>query len=162
MRTRKPPTTDERGFSLVEMMVSLVLMTILFGVAVPAMSRYMRTHEVLGAANNLAGDMRLTRQRAVAESNNWIFSWDLDAKTYRMHDDDNNDGSEDVGEQVVEKTLDDDVTFGNGDAPFTDDSVTFLPNGSASENGQLKISGDGGLERTISLLRPTGLVKVLS
>jgi type II secretion system protein H len=162
MSKRTNRTTDQRGFSLIEMMVSLILMTILFGVAVPAMSRYMRTHEVLGAANNLAADMRLTRQRAVAEANNWIFSWDLGAGTYRMHDDDNNNGTEDSGERIEEKTLDGDVKLDDGASPFADPEVTFLPNGAASENGQLKVSGADGLERTIELIRPTGLVKVLS
>jgi prepilin-type N-terminal cleavage/methylation domain-containing protein len=153
---------NEAGFSLIEMMVSLILMTILFGVAVPAMSRYMRTHEVLGAANNLAADLRLCRQRAVAESNNWIFSWDLGAGTYRMHDDDDNNGAEDAGERIEEKTLDSDVTLDNGATAFVDGAVTFLPSGAASQNGQLKVSGADGLERTIQLIRPTGLVKVLS
>lgn len=162
MSNTTPRIRSERGFSLIEMMVSLVLMTILFGVAVPAMSRYMRTHEVLGAANNLAADMRLCRQRAVAEANNWIFSWDLDAGTYRMHDDDDNDGTEDSGEVVQEKTIDSDVTLDDGASPFTDPEVTFLPSGAASENGQLKVSGADGLERTIQLLQPTGIVKVLS
>lgn len=162
MSTSKNRMAHQEGFSLVEMMVSLVLMTILFGVAVPAMSRYMRTHEVLGAANNLAADMRLTRQRAVAEGNNWIFSWDLGAGTYRMHDDDDNNGTEDAGERIEEKTIDSDVTLDDGASPFTDPEVTFLPNGAASENGQLKVSGADGLERTIELIRPTGLVKVLS
>jgi len=157
------PSPGERGFSLMELMVSLTLMTVMFAVGVPAMSRYLRTNHVLGSANNLAGELRLARQRAVSEQNWVIFSWSLADDHYRWHDDDDSDGVADTGEYISDwRELPNGVDLVNGASAFGTASVTFRANGSASQAGQLKVANAENLSRTIQLVAASGLVKVLS
>ena len=160
---RELPLRSQRGFSLIELMVSLALMTIMFGVGIPAMQRYLHTNHLIGAANNLAGELRLARQRAVSEENNVVFSWDLTDDKYRWLDDDDNDGTADTGEYQSDwRVLPDDVDLVAGSTPLVGTSVTFQSNGSATQGGQLTVTNDASLSKTIQLVQVSGLVKVIS
>ncbi|TPW15971.1 MAG: type IV fimbrial bioproteinis protein FimT [bacterium] len=152
----------ERGFSLIELMVSLTLMTIMFAVGLPALTRSLRTNRVLGSAGNLAAELRQARQRAVSEENQVIFSWSLADDHYRWHDDDDNDGTTDTGEYVSDwRELPDGVDLVDGATAFGAASVTFRPNGSASLAGQLRVVNADNLGRTVQLVATSGLVKVI-
>jgi prepilin-type N-terminal cleavage/methylation domain-containing protein len=162
-RPTPPQPADQRGFSLVELMVSLAMMTILFAVGLPALNKYLKTNNLIGSANNLAGELRLARQRAVSEENNVVFSWSLADDHYRWLDDDDNDGTADVGEYLSDwRELPDGIDLVAGATPMAGTSVTFSSGGSASQGGQLKVTNANGLERTIQLVQVSGLVKVLS
>ena len=157
------PSFGDRGFSLVELMVSIVLMSIMFAVGVPALARYMKTNKLIGSTANLAGELRLARQRAVSEENNVVFSWNLTDDKYQWFDDDDNDGTADTGEYVSEwRQLPDDVDLEFGATPMAGTSVTFASGGGASQGGQLMLTNPAGLTRTIQLVQVSGLVKVLS
>jgi type IV fimbrial biogenesis protein FimT len=157
------PPSAERGFSLIELLVSIALTSIMFAVGLPAMSKYLKTNQLIGSANNLAGELRLARQRAVSEQNNVVFSWSMTDDQYRWHDDDDGDGTADTGEYLSEwHDLPASVDLVDGDTPLAGTSVTFAPGGSASQGGQLKVTGADGLTRTIQLVQVSGLVKVLS
>jgi prepilin-type N-terminal cleavage/methylation domain-containing protein len=157
------PSFGERGFSLVELMVSIALMSIMFAVGVPALARYMKTNKLLGSTANLAGELRLARQRAVSEENNVVFNWNLTDDKYQWFDDDDNDGTADSGEYASEwRLLPDEVDLEAGDTPLAGTSVTFSSSGGASQGGQLKLTNEAGLTRTIQLVQVSGLVKVLS
>jgi prepilin-type N-terminal cleavage/methylation domain-containing protein len=150
------------GFSVIELMVALIISTIMLASSIPALSRYLRDHNLLGTVENFAADMRLCRQRATTQGNNVVFSWDTSSKTYTIVDDENNNGSADAGEFTIgPKQIHDDITLTNGPGdPFVGSSVTFLPNGSASEDGELTFESEAGVSRSIILLRPTSLVKI--
>jgi len=149
------------GFSTIELMVALILTTIMLASSVPALFSYMKTHQLLGSVENFASDMRLCRQRATTQGNNVVFSWDAGAGTYSILDDTNNNGSADAGESTIgPKQLPDGMTLANGASPFVGTSVTFLPSGSTTEGGQLTITNEAGLSRTITLIRATSLVKI--
>jgi len=162
-KSKVAPRNGEHGFSLIELMVALTLMTVMFAVGVPALGRYLQTNHLLGGAGNLAGEMRLARQRAVSEENSVIFSWSLDDDRYRWHDDDDSDGTADNGEYISDwHELADGVDLVAGESPLSGTSVTFSPNGNASQGGQLTLSNSEGLSRTVQLVAASGLVKVIS
>jgi type IV fimbrial biogenesis protein FimT len=154
---------DRAGFSLVELMVTLVLTTIMLGAAIPALSRYLRTHELLGYVENFSADLRLCRQRAATQGNNFVFTWNAGAKTYTILDDTNNNGSADAGEPTIgPKEMPDGLTLTNGPSnAFISTTLTFTASGAASENGQVTIADANGLSRVVRVIRATGLVKVL-
>ena len=56
----------ERGFSLVELAIVLVVMGLLFGFSVPNFQRISSTYQLRGAAENVAGQLRLAREKAIA------------------------------------------------------------------------------------------------
>jgi Tfp pilus assembly protein FimT len=152
----------EKGFSVIELMVALILTTIMLASSIPALSRYLRDHQLLGWVENFAADMRLCRQRATTEGNNVVFSWSMGSNTYWILDDTNNNGSADAGESTIgPKQLPDGVTFqASGSNPFAGTSVTFLPNGSASQGGQIALRNEAGVIRDVVLLRPTSVVSI--
>ncbi len=161
--TVQPCRRRESGFSTIELLVALILTSIMLASSIPALSRYLKTHELLGTVENFAADLRLCRQRATTQGNNIVFSWNTGTNSYTILDDRNNNGTADLGEPTIgPKTLPDGMTLTNGTVnPFTGSSVTFLPSGSTSQGGQVKIANAAGLSRNIILLRPTSLVKIL-
>jgi prepilin-type N-terminal cleavage/methylation domain-containing protein len=154
---------SQAGFSLIELMVTLILTTIMLGAAIPALSRYLRTHELLGYVENFSADLRLCRQRAATQGNNFVFTWNALTEEYTILDDTNNNGTADVGEPTIgPKAMPEGLTLTNGPSdPFVSTTLTFTPNGAASEGGQVTISDANGLSRTVRVLRATGLIKVL-
>lgn len=153
----------EEGFSLIELAVAIVLTTIMMLASLPALTRYLQTHQMVGAVNNMAADLRLCRSRAAAEGNDIVFTWSVANKTYTVLDDDNGNGSADVGEAVIgPRDLPDSVTLTNGpDTPFVGTSVTFQSDGSASQSGQFTIADTHGFSQEIQVVRVSGLVKVI-
>lgn len=158
---RSPSKRDEAGYSLIELMVGLVIMTIMLGTTIPAMSRYLRDHELLGFVENYAADLRLCRQRATAEGNNFLFL--MGAGGYTLVDDINNNGTQDSGEASIgPRAIPDGVTVTNDSVnPFLSTTIVFLPSGAANQGGQVRIADAHGLSRSVMLIRATGMVKVL-
>ena len=56
----------ERGFSLVELAIVLVVMGLLFGASIPSFNRISSSYQLRGAAESVAGQLRLAREKAIA------------------------------------------------------------------------------------------------
>ena len=78
------------GFSLVELMVTITVMGLLLGFSVPAINRYLTQWQLQQATTTLTSEIKLLRQRAIAESRDrraWFspgsrFYWFQDPDTY--------------------------------------------------------------------------------
>ncbi len=55
-----------RGFSLVELAITLVVLGLLCTFSIPAFHRLSATYQLRGAAENVAGQLRLAREKAIA------------------------------------------------------------------------------------------------
>lgn len=162
MRAVKRVRAGERGFSLVEMMVTLVLMAIAMATAIPAFTRYLHGNSVRGASLELASHFRLARQKAVTDGVPQIVAWSDTADTHRIVTDLNENGMIDNGEPVLGPyTLPEHVTLENPDSlGFSGDQVIFVRAGGASETGRLVLSSSFGDSKSVLLLAPTGQVRV--
>ena len=60
------PTGRTRGFTLVEMAVTLLIFGLVLAFSVPALKSVSQTHQLHGSAENLAAQLRLARERAIA------------------------------------------------------------------------------------------------
>lgn len=56
----------ERGFSLVELAVTILVLGILFTFSVPAFQSISASHQLRGASENIAAQLRLAREKAIA------------------------------------------------------------------------------------------------
>jgi prepilin-type N-terminal cleavage/methylation domain-containing protein len=56
----------QRGFSLVELAIVLVVMGLLLSFSIPSFRRLSASFQLRGAAENVAGQLRLARERAIA------------------------------------------------------------------------------------------------
>ncbi len=152
--------TGCRGMTLVEIMGALVIFGILIALGLPAFRSYFATHAVDGAANNLSVNLRLARQKAATEQNNYKVSLDPAALNYTILDDDNGNNVADAGEMVLGPVnIPAELTVTNGPlSPFPGDSLVFYPNGTASSSGTVTISDSRGFWRVVAVLRSTGAV----
>ncbi len=56
----------QRGFSLVELAIVLVVMGLLLGFSIPNFQNLSSTYQLRGATENIAGQLRLAREKALA------------------------------------------------------------------------------------------------
>ncbi len=151
---------DTRGLTLVEVMVALVIFGVLIALGLPGFRKYLASHMVDGAANRLAVNLRLARQRAATEQNNYKVTFDPSTNTYTILDDDNGNNVADAGESVLgPNNIPAELTVTNGPiSPFPGDSLVFYPNGTASATGAVTISNSQGFWRLVAVVRSTGAV----
>jgi len=65
---RPQPSRRLRGFTAVELLVTLTILAILIGIAAPSMSRFIGQWRVSNAVNALTGSLRLARTEAIARA----------------------------------------------------------------------------------------------
>ena len=152
----------EGGFSLTELMVALVIFGIMTAVALPGLSKFLRSVDLNGQVQQTATMIRVVRQRAITENNNYVLYWDNTAQGFGWYDDDNNNGARDVTEKRKDPTpYAAWITITNSSTnPFGSTITTFFPNGSASQSGTCLFTNSDGYVRTLSIVRPTGMVTV--
>jgi len=163
-----PAASDTRaahaaaGFTLVELAIVLVIFGIVSAIAVPGINKFLRAVEMNGEVQGFATTMRVVRQRSVTENNNYVIYWDATARKLKWWDDDNNNGVQDGPEKFGETSaMANWITVTNSSTnPFPSDTVRFVPNGSASVSGSVIYSNPEGYTRSLSVVRPTGMVTV--
>lgn len=136
-----------RGFTLVELMVTLVVIAILLTVGVPNMSNFLKNNRLTSATNGFVSSLNLARSEAIKRGRNatlcvstdqatctganWALGWlawvDLDA-----------DGNLDAGETVrVSEALPQTVTLAG-----TQTSFLFNSTGSVNNTDTLTVCDD--------------------
>jgi len=149
------------GFSLIELMVVLAVFAIVTAIALPGLNKFLRSVELNSTVERMATSLRVIRQRAVTENNNYVAVLGADDNIAWWDDDDNDgvkDGTEKSGGNAAIPSW---MTVTNDPLnPFASDTLTFAPNGSASQSGTIIFSNAEGYQRTLSVIRPTGMVTV--
>ena len=56
----------ERGFSLIELAITVLVLGLLFAFSIPNFQSLSSTYQLHGAAENIAGQLRLAREKAIA------------------------------------------------------------------------------------------------
>jgi prepilin-type N-terminal cleavage/methylation domain-containing protein len=171
------PRDRKRGFSMVELIVTLALVTIITGIALPRID-FSRAR-VGSAAHELVTTLTAAQSRAVLNQHDVVVRFDTTGATAFIHVDTDNDGTLDAGESTRLVALPDGVQFGRGPAPARTlgtaavsfdqlrgglPSLTFHRNGSASQAGVIYLIAGAASQRSssathvraIEVARPTG------
>jgi type II secretion system protein H len=157
-----PHSRRVAGFTLVELAIVLVIFGIVSALAIPGLNKFLRSVELNGEVQQFATTLRVVRQRSITENNNYVLYWDATERKLKWWDDDNNnsvkDGPEKYGATAALASW---ITVTNSSTnPFPSDTVVFTPNGSASVSGSVIYSNPEGYARSLSVVRPTGMVTV--
>ena len=118
---------SQAGFSLIELLVALGIFALVAAVTIPNIAQMRSTYQLRSAVQGVFMDLQKARAAAVKERNRYHVSL-VDGTSYQIHDDDNNNDTEDDGvDSVLVKDL-----YGNGAGvtlAMSPAQVTFLPTG---------------------------------
>lgn len=84
---------DNKGFSLIELMIVIVIVGILAGFGMPEYGRYVAKSRVRSAATELIQNMRMIRTMAIKENRTYIVTFNTGTNTYTMGFDGDSDNS---------------------------------------------------------------------
>ena len=71
MQLRKSSTTQQHGFSLIELMITLVILIIVAGFAIPSFMRTIEDNRITTQANSFLADLNFARSEAIKRSS-WV------------------------------------------------------------------------------------------
>ena len=152
----------QAGFSLIDLAIVMMIIGITLAASIPAISKLGQTNSLMNSTEMVAGHLRLARQKAVARGVPHILAWDEDTQQYVIVTDQNGNGVPDSTESREGPfTLPHGITLHNSTTQgFTANLLTFSPGGSASESGTVILSNNRGDARNLSVLAPTGHVRI--
>ena len=161
----------QAGFSLLEILIVLTVLSILLGLAMPRVD--VEAFRLNEAAREVMTALARAQYRALVHQYDVVVWFEVTDRRIRIHDDRNNDGLVQPGEPVSAVALPDGVVFGRGSAPqramgpgpvtfrqrLGVPYLTFHRNGSASEAGGLYLASTrpgSRAARAIEVERATG------
>ena len=167
-----------KGFTLIEIIITMTIMGILTAVAIPNFSKWKEKHEINGQAQKVYFDLMLARTTAVKNNNPVLVTFNTTSHTYTVHDDTDSDGVQDSGEAVKSVGLENDINFAYNTGINDEDGnavsaavsfggstiVTFDSRGQSSSSGSVfllhtsDIGSTNDRARYISVLQATGAV----
>ncbi len=138
----------EKGFTLIELMVTVSVLGILAAIAVPAFSQWLPRYRLKNAARDIYSNMQLAKLGAIKQNSDWAIHLDETSNTYRVCSSDGGDGDWTDGDETVEKTVnlpdyESGVAYGHGNA-------TKEVTGGSFDSGGTTYSGD------VALFKPRG------
>jgi type II secretion system protein H len=170
-----------KGFSFIELMVVLVILSLSISLVTPSLSRFLRTVELKGAAKKVSGVLRYCRSEAVRKGLVYQVFFDSDLREIRVQSKEPPEmKKEDVKKEEVKReeikkegevykkiySLPDGIQIKKVDMASPQSStdlqaLEFYPNG-GSNGGSILLDGQdrNGFQIEVHFL--TGMVKIMS
>jgi type II secretion system protein H len=160
IRSRKDgPHDREAGFSMIELLVVIVIMGVLLAAALPSMRSHTGTIKLKEAADEVAGTLKLARQRAVATNGDVVVQFGAGSSNYYLFDDGNGNGVRD-GSETMSGPYDIPKGIALAQCGFSQRRVTFAAQGSASESQAVIFVNAQANAQRVDVSAGTGLVYV--
>lgn len=142
--------SSSRGFTLVELAVTILIIGMIFAFSIPAYRSISSTYQLKGATENLAGQLRLCREKAIATGEpqpmHFTYNWTFLGVTsdYHLH----------LASGAVPSSwkLPRGVTYYSVTV-----NPTMLTDGRASASGEVVLQDQRGLRDTVSV-QMSGLI----
>jgi len=151
--------SSNRGFTLTEAMIGLVIFGIIMAASYPNLARSNRNHRLMSAASEIEATLTRARSNAVTTQDPVRVTLDPDRNMLLLERDSTGDGNFDTMMRTVQ--IDDDIaftniTFGGGAA------VTFNGRGAPDNPGIVLLSNGGTSGQRILVSAGSGAVSVKS
>jgi len=152
--------TDVRGFTVTELMVGVTIVGILIAAAVPNLRSYRESQRMTSACDRISAMCRAARATARSQNHQVIVTYDTGTNAVAMHEDANDDGIVDVGENVETFAMPTGVFLDS--STFTNDALVFNGRGRCVEGGSVIVDGLDHVDpKRIRVSAGTGQVRVL-
>ena len=155
----------ESGFTLIELMTTVVIIGIVAAMVSPTFDAAIKRNRFKAETKQIVSTLRTARSSAIAEKMPMGVTYDSDEHKMilfkEMSSPSNN--QMDYGVDTVRTEVQFDTSYAYLAATFSNEALIFLPNGSASESGQIDYSfynSDVYCHSTVSVLASTGRAKV--
>lgn len=123
-----------RGFTLVELMVVMVIIALIMGLVATSMSRSISAAEARAASRKVVGSLRYTRARAIIDKKEQVFQVDTENRSYQA-----------PGRKKIVLPEGVDVTITTALSEITADDIAgirFFPDG-GSTGGHIELTVNG-------------------
>lgn len=120
-----------RGFTLVEVMVVMVIVALIMGMVATSMSHSVSSAEARASARELVASLRYTRARAILDKSEQVFEVNTEDRSYQA-----------PGRKLVELPEGVDVTITTARSEITEEDVAgirFFPDG-GSTGGHIELT----------------------
>jgi len=128
------PRSRLAGFSLIELMVVMLLVSLLFAVVGVSVSRSVRGAEIRNASRDIVAGIRHTRGQAIIQRQQQVFHVDADAKTWTA-----------AGKAAVALPEGLDITLNTARSELTGENaggIRFYPDGAATGGSVELLAGE--------------------
>ena len=149
----------EGGFSLTEMMVAISVMGLVVAAAIPNLRSFREAQRIAGAAQQMASLCRAAQAMARSENHHVIVEYRTDDNVLAIIQDENNNGSVDGGERVIEHPVGDGLQLAS--TSFANDQLIFDSRGRATNGGTVLLQGRTGVQpKRLTIAAGTGHVTI--
>lgn len=152
-------TKKQRGFTLVELMISISIMGLITVLAVPGFTRFLQSWKLQGDANQFATVLRTARAAAVTKNSSVVFTFDTDNDNYFYFEDTNRNGARDNGEyRSAVYNLETGIAFAGH--TLSGSTLTFGTMGNTRESGSVTFRNTFNRTRTVRIYGGTGNITI--
>ena len=160
-----------KGFSILELVMTLALILLILAVALPGFNRYWQTYQLNSAAQQMFSNLDRGRYRAIARNREVVIQFRREQRSYRLFEDLDGNGERGPSEPMVgayslPKQVDFDSTGLSGPPAsttlrpvgdpitFGGDRFTFNPEGYCNKMGTVYLQNASGDAAAISCSLP--------
>ena len=165
---QRPAGMNQRGFSLIELIIVLIIITLAAALVTPSLSRFSKTIELKGAAKKISGILRYYRSEAVHTGTVYQVLFNSETREVKVQNvpQEENEGNNQKKDQKITKSyiLPQGVQIKEVEAPdpeFPSDfpTIEFYPNGS-SNGGTIYLGAADRKGFKIKVNFLTGMVEI--
>jgi len=148
-----------RGFTLVELMISISIIGLIAVLSVPSFSRFLQSWKLAGEANEFASTLRTARAAAIVKNISVVFTFDTDDETFFYYEDSDRDGTLDNSEySSATYRLETGIAFAGH--TLSSGTLTFGAMGNTRESGSITLRNSYNRTRTVRIFGGTGNIIV--
>jgi type IV fimbrial biogenesis protein FimT len=153
---------NKKGFTLVEVAVTLSILAIMATIAIPTYISWLPKHRLQISARQIYDDLNLAKMEAVRRNTDVCITFSLANNNYKVFVDANSDGTyTSPGDTILKNNvaLENGVTISN--TTFTGGTIGFNNRGMATNTGRADLTNPTGIKMRINVIT-TGYISILT